>query len=182
MSITLKTLYENRGTKFYYNMPTVDFVVAFTSVPYLYNMVKEAPDIVKLVSDAQEKRQEAEYNLKQAIEELKQARLQTFDINQTLIDEFKDFNQAVIDEGQGATMVASGPGPHSHTVYTDLGVKLTQAAKKIKDDQTLYKHMTDEIPKAKQKVADMEAALAAAIEAEKKAVNDGIDFIVSTFI
>lgn len=163
-------------------MPTVDFVVAFTSVPYLYNLVKESPDIVKLVSDAKEKRQEAEYNLKQAVEELKQARLKTFDINQMLIDEFKDFNQAVIEEGQGSTLSAPGPGGHAHGVYADLGAKLNQAAKKIKDDQTLYKHMTEEIPKAKQKVADMEEALEAAIEAEKKAVNDSIDFIVSTFI
>lgn len=163
-------------------MPTVDFVVAFTSVPYLYNLVKEAPDIVKLVSDAKEKRQEAEYNLKQAIEELKQARLQTFDINQMLIDEFKDFNQAVIAAGQGKTMDASGPALHSHVVYFDLGNSLNKALKEIKDDTTLYKHMTEEIPKAKQKVADMEEALEAAIEAEKKAVNDSIDFIVSTFI
>lgn len=182
MSITLKTLYENRGTKFYYNMPTVDFVVAFTSVPYLYNLVKEAPDIVKLVSDAKEKRQEAEYNLKQALEELKQARLQTFDINQTLINELKDFNQAVIDAGQGTTFTGPGLVPHTHVVYGDLGESLNTALKKIKDDQTLYKHMTEEIPKAKQKVADMEEALKAAIEAEKKAVNDSIDFIVSTFI
>lgn len=163
-------------------MPTVDFVVAFTSVPYLYNLVKEAPDIVKLVSDAKEKRQEAEYNLKQAIEELKQARLQTFDINQTLINEFKAFNQAVVDAGQGTTSFASGTGGHAHDVYLDGGSSVNTANKEIKDDTTLYRHMTEEIPKAKQKVADMEEALEAAIEAEKKAVNDSIDFIVSTFI